>query len=141
MTREDLKSVLSHVKSFYPRFDAVEKDGNRFKILDTVIESWYELIGWMSVEEAMRVLNAHMESERGDKTPTVKLWMQAARRKKASGICTMYFDRKHGIGVWQPEPDGKKYEVKMTWNERKGVFQTPDGYDYVIEGGENEQTQ
>lgn len=132
MTKEDINALLRHVKGIYPRFESVEKDGNVFRITSGTTESWFTEIGWMSLNDAMKIFDQHMNSEKGDKTPTIRTWIKAAKAKENSGRCTATLDRSRNVIVWQPEEGGKVYEKPVKYNERKGLWETDDGYLYGL---------
>lgn len=131
MTRDELRNLLSRTKALYPRFEAVEKEGGVFRITTETIEAWYRTIGWMEAEKADRILDEHMASEAGDKTPTIRTWTKAGRPDAGKGVITATLDRQHGVLIWQPGDDGKVYEKQIAYNEKRGVWTTEDGYDYI----------
>ena len=134
MTREETMELLRQIKVFYPRFDGVEKSGAGYAINPVVIDSWYKRIGYMSLERAIAILDAYMATENGSRTPTISVWLNGGRVGAKVGRITATLDRQHGVLIWQPGDDGKVYEKKIAYNEKRGVWTTEDGYDYVIAG-------
>ena len=125
MNRDEIKDLLRQIKVFYPRFDNVEKaPGNMYQISGVVIESWYDRIGWMELDQAQNILNRYMEAENGNKTPNISLWLSGGKQYRASAEVTAFYDRRTGTVVWEPE-EGHRFELKGEWN--KGTFEDEDG--------------
>lgn len=123
MTREDMMQLLREIRIFYQRFDAVEKVDGEFRVSTTTADAWLREIGYLSLDEAMKILDKHMESDQGNKTPTVNTFKTGGRSAK-NIRCTAVLER--GRIRWEPEPD-KVYELRVTWDSRAGAWRDEDG--------------
>ena len=133
MTMDEIRDLLLKVKSIYPRFESVEKNREGWmQASDETVKAWHEQIGWMSPEEAQRILDQHMDSDKGEKPPTLRTWIMAGRARQGSGTITATLDRRNGVIIWEPE-EGKGYEIPATWDERRGVWHRADGYEYITQ--------
>lgn len=135
MSKDEINMLLKQIKIMYPRFDSVEKDGMKYGIIPEVTDSWFQRIGWMEYDRAIRILDRHMESEEGNRVPTIALWMNNGKAmRRGSGDITATYERKTGKIIWKPEENGHVYERNAIWNSRRGCFEDDDGYDWVFAG-------
>ena len=135
MTKDEIKKLLAQIKIMYPRFDSVEKKDNRFAIMPEVAEVWFQRLGWMEYDRAIKILDRYMESENGSKTPGIALWMGNGKAQaRAEGYESAYFDRKIGAVIWKPESDGPTFERKVTFNEHNGCWEDEEGYLWAFAG-------
>lgn len=127
MTKTDIKDLLIQIKMFYPRFDSVEKFDGRLAVGQMVIDAWHKHIGWMDYDRAVQILERHMESEEGSRTPSISLWMRNGKAQaRAIGYESAYLDKRTGMIVWTPE-DGPTFEVPASWNETLGCYEDNEG--------------
>lgn len=126
MDKQQIKDLLIQVKVFYPRFEAVEKDGGRYMVMTQTIDSWYRSVGWMEYDQALRILDSYMQSENGSKTPNAALWISGGKKQTSSGRCTASLDRRHGVIRWEPE-HGEVFERKVV-SETQTTIEDEEGY-------------
>lgn len=132
MTLEDTKSLLIQVKSFYPRFDYVEKHGNEFFVNENIAVNWHRKIGWMDIKMAMALLDRWMDSEDGSKPPTISWWIRNGKAPEKQTPATMYFDRRNSACVWHPEPGGKVIEIPLHKDPLSDTYHDAEGRLYAI---------
>lgn len=135
MDKAQIKQLLIQIKIFYPRFDGVEKDGNRYGVMSQTIDAWHRQLGWMDYNRALEILDNYIRSESGGKTPNAALWVRNGKVKQASGWCTAYFDQLRGVIKWQPEQNGEVFERKVK-SIKAGAIEDEDGYLWAVPGGE-----
>ena len=135
MDKQEIKQLLTQIKVFYPRFDAVEKDGGSYMIMAQTVDSWHRVIGWMDYDRAVGILDRYMESDQGAKTPTVSLWKHGGKTDQKQAWHSAWFDQRNGAVVWQPE-DGPKYELKASCNRHGDIIDEEFGYIWGTPGGE-----
>lgn len=135
MDKLEIKQLLIQIKVFYSRFDAVEKDGNRYGVMSQTVDAWHRQIGWMDYGRALQILDDYVQSENGGKTPTAALWARNGKAKEASVWCNASLDQLHGVIRWQPEKDGEVYERKLV-GLRSGCYEDEDGCLWAFPGGE-----
>lgn len=129
MTKDEIGKLLAQIKIMYPRFDNVDRTEDGFDIHPAVIDSWFQRLGWMEYDRAIRILDTYMESENGNRVPTIALWMNNGKAmRRGSGDITATFDRRTGKILWQPDENGRVYERNATWNSQKGCYEDDDGY-------------
>lgn len=129
MTREEISNLLKQIKTFYPRFEGVEKEGKFYEPNNIVIDAWYQRLGWMEYERAIKILDRYMESEAGSKVPSIALWMNNGKaQRKSDDYVSATWDARNQCIRWQPDPEGKVYERKASWNSQKGCYEDDDGY-------------
>lgn len=136
MDKQEIKQLLIQIKVFFPRFEAVEKDGNRYGVMTQTVDAWHRQIGWMDYDRALQILDQYMSSENGSKTPNVSLWIRGGKIQQASIRCTGSLDLRHGVIRWEPER-GEVYERKIV-RENAGTFEDEDGYMWAKPGGEDD---
>lgn len=131
MDKQQLKQLLIQVKVFFPRFDAVEKDGNKYGVMSQTIDAWYRQIGYLEYDRALEILDQYMASDNGSKTPNISLWVQNGRVQSKAWHSAI-LDRRHGVIRWQPE-DGLPQELPCSFDTNRGVWvDTVYGYDWYI---------
>lgn len=135
MSDEEIKRLLTQIKVFYPRFDAVEKDGNRYGIMKETVTAWHRVIGWMDLDQALKILDDYMASEQGGRTPNINLWSRGGKMQAKAAWHSARLDRQRGLIIWQPE-GGPVFEKKTTYNTRLGAWEDDDGYLWGEPGGE-----
>lgn len=137
MTKEEIRNVLAQIKIMYPRFESVEKEGGQFKILPAVIDAWFKRLGWMDADRALAILDRHMESEEGNKTPTLSLWLRNGKaQSRAADGSSASLDRQHGVIRWQPEPEGDVFEIPVSWSNQHGAWEDYEGRLWAMPGEE-----
>lgn len=136
MDKQQIKDLLIQIKVFYPRFEAVEKDGNKYGVLTQTIDSWYRQLGYMEYERALEILDSYLKSENGSKTPNAALWIRGGRAEAANVWHSAWLDERHGVIVWEPEK-GKKEELTFVYDQVRQCW-TDDiyGYDWIFAGGD-----
>lgn len=134
MERQEIMELLKQIKIFYPRFDAVEKVEGGFRLNPDVIDSWYKRLGYMSRERAFQILNRYMESEDGQKTPHISLWINGGKQDMRTARCTAVFDRQRGIAIWTPDEGLPAEEVPLSWNYRRGAYEDAEGRLWAFPG-------
>lgn len=122
MSKNEIEELLKQIKVFYPRFDGAEKTDGGFRILPEVCTSWFRQIGFMSLERALQILNQHIRSEDGSKTPHVSLWIAGGDKAAKAAACTAVFDRRTGCALWKPRKDVPTQEIQLSWNNSKGAY-------------------
>lgn len=132
MTKDEIEILLKEIKTFFPRFEIVEKSCGEMTADPAAVDAWHKRIGWMDLEKARRILDNYLRSEDGKRAPGIQLWMSNGRGPDHSTGATATLDRRNGVILWQPEEGGKTYEKKVTYNELRGVWETEDGYDYAV---------
>ena len=136
MTKDEIKKFLAQVKIMYPRFDSVEKRDNRFAIMPEVADAWFQRIGWMEYDRAIKILDDYMESENGSRTPGIALWMANGKaQRRSENYESAVFDRLRGIITWKPEPEGKTFEIPVSWDGQQGCYVDQDGYRWATAEG------
>ena len=133
MDKREIKELLVQVKIFYPRFSAVDQEDGQFMIKQSVVDSWFERIGWMEKVRAIAILDTYMEQGE-TKAPGISLWMHSGKTSKSNVWHNATLDLRHGVIVWQPE-GGEIYERKIV-KEDHGTFEDEDGYLWAFAGGE-----
>lgn len=136
MSKDEIKMLLKQIKIMYPRFESVVKEGMTYAISPEVTEAWWNRIGWMDYDRAITILDRYMESEAGSRVPTIALWMNNGKaQQRAENYVSAFFDRRRGICVWTPEPDGPSYERPLNFNTRVGCYEDADGYLWIVPEG------
>ena len=132
MDKQEIANLLVQIKTFYSRFDAVEKVDGRFRVNPATVDSWFRLIGFMDYDRALEILDGYMGSDNGSKTPTAALWVHNGRLQKHSVWSSAKLDLQHGVIVWQPE-GGDVYERKIV-KEAGGTYEDEEGYLWAFPG-------
>lgn len=120
MNRDEIKALMVKIKSFYPRFDLVEKDRDGdLTIRPAIIDNWYEKLGYLDTEDADKILDDYMDSEKGSTTPTIAIFSRYSKTAKNTPAWisaysgTMYFRGKVDSlpAFREKDMDRKKYFV------------------------------
>lgn len=135
MDNNEIKQLLTQIKVFFPRFEAVEKDGGQFMINTKTVDAWHRAIGWMDLDQALGILDKYIESDQGSKTPNVSLWKRGGRLENKAAWHSARFDSRRGLVIWQPE-DGPTYEIKAHVDEHGDIIDDEFGYIWGEPGGE-----
>lgn len=129
MDKQQIKDLLIQIKVFYPRFESVEKIENKYGVLSHVIDSWYRQIGFMEYEEAIGILDRYMESDQGNKTPTVSIWKRGRKTQSKAWHSTIIDPYKRKVTL-TPE-NGEPQEVSVIFSTSDGLWVDEDSYLYA----------
>lgn len=135
MDKQEIKNLLTQIKVFYPRFDAVEKSGSGFMVMAQTVDSWHRVIGWMDYDRAIQILDSYMESEQGNKTPNINLWKRGGKLQQKAAWHSARLDHHRGLVIWQPE-GGPVFEKKADYSPRLGAWVDEDDYLWATPEGE-----
>lgn len=136
MTKDEIGKLLAQIKIMYPRFDNVDRTDDGFDIHPAVIDSWYQRLGWMEYDRAIKILDNYMESENGNRVPTIALWMNNGKAyRNSDDYVSATWDARHQCIVWKPDPDGKTFELQAQWSEQEGCYIDQEGKRWAFAGG------
>ncbi len=113
MSREEIKALLISIKSFYPRFSLVETgDNNELAVRSQTLDAWYDLIGYKTKDECMKILEDHLAGPNGDKTPTAGIFTQ---KKRSGDVLTGTAYRNRYEVIYQPDPAKEPQRLAVHW--------------------------
>ena len=134
MDKQEIKELLVRIKVFYPRFEAVEKDESQFRIHNAVIDNWHRSIGFLPLDDAMKILEGYMESEEGKRIPSVNVFLTQGKLRTGSSWCTAFLDRRRNVIRWQPDARTEAANIPVRWSERYGCYEDGEGRLWALPG-------
>ena len=113
MNREEIKALLISIKSFYPRFSLVETgDNNELAVRSQTLDAWYDLIGYKTKDECIKILEDYLAGPNGDKTPTAGIF---AQKRRSGEVLTGTAYRNRYEVIYQPDPDKEPERLAVRW--------------------------
>lgn len=135
MTRDDIKDLLKQIKIFYPRFESVEKVEMEFRINPAVIDAWHREIGYLELKDALKILDEHMESDDGSRSPGIAVFKRARKNKEGGWRCRATLEQydantgfvKHEIEKGHVIYHSVRKVCTGTWEDESGqLWAAPD---------------
>lgn len=110
MNREEIKDLLIEIKSVYPRFALVDPED--YTVRTQTLDTWYDLIGFKSLEDCKKLLQNHIAGPNGDKVPGISVF--AGGRQRSGSFATAWI--RNGMICWKPDPDAEVQTFGAVWD-------------------------